>query len=127
MAALLIANGAALLSYEDGRFSMFHGLALVSLACLAAGLWALRRRRTLRGRIDHATWMSWTYAGLVAAGTGQMAALIDMPSLLVILGVVGIAYWLLSINRFPARAAERARPAGGPEPSNGFSNRSGSA
>lgn len=114
VAAMLIANGAALLSYEDGRFSIFHGLALVSLGCMAAGLRALRRRGTLAGCIDHATWMSWTFAGLLAAGAGQTAALMGVPSIPVILAVVAVAYWLLSILRLPSRVARRVGPRGVP-------------
>lgn len=112
VAAMLMTNGTALLSYEDGRLSLFHGLALVSLACLASGLWALRRRGTLGGRIDHATWMSWTFVGLVAAGAGQAAVLLGLPAPFAILGIVAGAYWTLSIRKLPIRMAERMGDAG---------------
>lgn len=104
IAAMVLVNSAALLSYEDGRFGVFHALALVSLATLTMGLLAIRRGKVA----DHAMWMSWTFAGLLAAGAGQLAVLIGLPQTAVngaIFATIGAAYWLNNIRKLPIRAA----------------------
>ena len=81
--ALVVVDVAALSLYRDGAFGVFHGLAIVSLATLVVGLGPLllgKRSAAVFGY--HAYCMTWSYAGLVAAGCGQVAAVMsdDGPS-----------------------------------------------
>ena len=73
---LLAVNVAALSLYREDAFSVFHVLALISLGTLAAGLVPfLLGRRSPRLYVIHAYCMTWSYAGLLAAGFGQLAAM----------------------------------------------------
>ena len=74
---MLIANLAALMMYSlTGHFNLFHGFALLSLACTLTGLvMPLTRPRDWISR--HAWWMSWSYLGLLAATTNE--AVIHLP------------------------------------------------
>ena len=72
--ALLLVNVAALSLHRENAFGVFHALALASLATIAVGLALLvlgHRRPTVIA--THAYCMTWSYAGLVAAGCGQLA------------------------------------------------------
>ena len=72
---MVLLNGSALAIYDfNGRFNVFHALALVSLATLAAG-WAAALRRAPAGtwRRRHAMFMAWSYVGLVAAFASEVA------------------------------------------------------
>lgn len=109
---MAVVNGAALSSFEDARFSIFHWLALLSLFTLICGLIAIRRART----IEHAIWMSWTYAGLFAAGIGQLGALLDLPVAPAILGALAVAVILINLRGMPAKAALRLLQGNGPNP-----------
>lgn len=72
---LLAVNVAALSLYPEDSFSVFHVLALISLATLAVGLVPfLLGHRSPRVIVIHAYCMTWSYAGLLAAGFGQLAA-----------------------------------------------------
>jgi uncharacterized membrane protein len=72
---LLLVNVAALSVHRDATFGVFHWLALVSLVTLVVGLAPLLLgRRSGPAVATHAYCMTWSYAGLVAAGTGQLAA-----------------------------------------------------
>lgn len=74
VAALLIVDIAALLVHAEARFGVFHGLAVVSLLTVAVGIVPLLLgRRTPRAIGFHAYCMVWSYAGLIAAGVGQLA------------------------------------------------------
>ena len=75
--AMLIANMAALLMYSlTGHFNLFHGFALLSLACTLTGLvMPLAKPRDWITR--HAFWMSWSYLGLLAATTNEI--MIHLP------------------------------------------------
>jgi uncharacterized membrane protein len=73
---LLAVNIAALSLYREDAFSVFHVLAFISLATLAVGLVPfLLGRRSPRLYVIHAYCMTWSYAGLLAAGFGQLAAM----------------------------------------------------
>ena len=76
--ALVIVNVAALFLRRENVFGVFHALAIISLATLVAGLAPLflgkRSGLVLR---THAYCMSWSYAGLAAAGFGQLAVTAD--------------------------------------------------
>jgi uncharacterized membrane protein len=73
---LLAVNVAALSLRREDAFSVFHVLALISLGTLAAGLVPfLLGQRSPRLYVIHAYCMTWSYAGLLAAGFGQLAAM----------------------------------------------------
>lgn len=73
---LLTVNIAALSLHREDSFSVFHVLALISLATLAVGIVPfLLGRRSPRVHVTHAYCMTWSYAGLLAAGFGQLAAM----------------------------------------------------
>jgi uncharacterized membrane protein len=69
-------NVSALTTYEQsGSFGAFHWLALVSLATLSLGVAPmLGGAPSVRSVHLHAHFMSWSYAGLVAAGTSQLTS-----------------------------------------------------
>lgn len=75
VAAMLLLNGTALAIYDlFGFFGPFHVAAVVSLCTLAAGLHPMyARRRGERHFERHAMFMSWSYAGLLAAATAELA------------------------------------------------------
>lgn len=81
VAGMLGLNITALLIYRmTGRFGPFHAVALVALATLGMALYTVLRRRPRKGWIEaHATWMSWSYVGLIAAAVSETATRIVMP------------------------------------------------
>ena len=94
LACLILLNAAALLIYEDsaGKFSVFHYLALLSLATLALGFGFIRfGRQAPRRIITHAHFMAWSFAGLAAAGAGQAAAMLGVSVAFVIAAVLSLA------------------------------------
>jgi uncharacterized membrane protein len=71
--ALVVVNVAALSLHRENVFGVFHALAVSSLITIVAGLTPLllgKRSRTVIA--THAYCMTWSYAGLVAAGSGQL-------------------------------------------------------
>jgi uncharacterized membrane protein len=71
---MVLLNASALAIYDfNGRFNVFHALALVSLATLAMG-WAAALRRAPAGgwRGQHAMLVAWSYVGLVAAFASEL-------------------------------------------------------
>ena len=102
--AMLLVNGAALLSYEEGRFGVFHWLALLSLFTLVSGVIAIRR-----GKVeDHAGWVAWTWAGLSAAGLGQLVVALNLGQMAVFIAIgctILVAYWIINIRSTAAKAA----------------------
>jgi uncharacterized membrane protein len=72
--ALVLVNVAALLLHREDMFGVFHALAVASLVTIAVGLSPmLRGKRSEPVIATHAYCMTWSYAGLVAAGCGQLA------------------------------------------------------
>ena len=72
---LVVVNVAALSVHRENTFGVFHALAVVSLVTIAVGLSPLLLgRRSPPVIATHAYCMAWSYAGLVAAGSGQLAA-----------------------------------------------------
>lgn len=66
--AMVLMNGTALLIYDLwGRWGPFHSLALVSLTTILCGIAPAWLRRPQRWLSLHATFMNWSYAGLLAA------------------------------------------------------------
>ena len=72
---MLVVNIAALITYkETGQFGAFHALAIASLLTLAAGVMPFFLGFRGPGHVErHAYFMSWSYVGLVGAGTAQLA------------------------------------------------------
>ena len=71
--ALVLVNVAALSLHRENTFGVFHALAVVSLVTITAGLSPLVfGRRSTIVITTHAYCMTWSYAGLVAAGCGQL-------------------------------------------------------
>ena len=65
---MVLLNATALMIYDlFGRFGPFHVLALVSLATVSAGVVPVWLRRPRAWLELHARFMSWSYAGLIAA------------------------------------------------------------
>lgn len=81
VAGMLGLNITALLIYRmTGRFGPFHAVALVALATLGMAMYTVLWRRPRKGWIEaHATWMSWSYVGLIAAALSETATRIVMP------------------------------------------------
>ncbi len=72
--ALVLVNVAALSLHRENTFGVFHALAVVSLITIAVGLSPLLvGSRSPPAIATHAYCMTWSYAGLVAAGCGQLA------------------------------------------------------
>ena len=72
--ALVLVNVAALSLHRENLFGVFHVLAVASLATIAVGLSPLLvGKRSPRVIATHAFCMTWSYAGLAAAGCGQLA------------------------------------------------------
>ena len=75
VAALVLVNVAALSLHRENAFGVFHALAVVSLITISVGLSTpVLGRRSPPAIATHAYCMTWSYAGLVAAGCGQLAA-----------------------------------------------------
>jgi uncharacterized membrane protein len=73
--ALVLVNVAALSLHRESTFGMFHALAVASLVTIVVGLSPLLLgKRSPPVIATHAHCMAWSYAGLVAAGCGQLAA-----------------------------------------------------
>ena len=73
--ALALVNLAALSLHRENTFGVFHVLAVASLVTIAVGVSPLLvGKRSPPVIATHAYCMAWSYAGLVAAGCGQLAA-----------------------------------------------------
>jgi uncharacterized membrane protein len=72
--ALVVVNSAALSLHREDAFGVFHWLAVASLVSLACGLSPLLvGMRSPPVIATHAYFMTWSYAGVLAAGCGQLA------------------------------------------------------
>lgn len=91
VAALVVVNVAALSLHREHTFGVFHALAVASLVTIAVGLSPLLLgKRSPAVIATHAYCMTWSYAGLVAAGCGQLAVAVgDDLSAWVVPGVIG--------------------------------------
>lgn len=73
--ALLVVDVAALSVHREATFGPFHVLAVISLLTIAVGITPLALgSRVPTALATHAYCMTWSYAGLIAAGIGQLAA-----------------------------------------------------
>ena len=72
--ALVLVNLAALSLHRENTFGVFHTLAVASLVTITVGFSPLLLgKRSPPVIATHAYCMTWSYAGLVAAGCGQLA------------------------------------------------------
>ena len=81
--AMLIADGAAMLVFQfTGRFNILHLGALANLVCIIFAIVpVLRSPRPANWKLQHYYWMSWSYAGLLAAAaTELMVRTIHLPT-----------------------------------------------
>jgi uncharacterized membrane protein len=96
--SMLGLNVTALFIYRlTGGFGLFHAFALFALFTLGMAMWTVLARRPREGWMEaHATWMSWSYVGLLAAAVSETATRVLMPVLAPNLGGAAIgAFWLL--------------------------------
>ena len=82
-AAMLTVNLTALLIYRlTGRFNFLHAFALLSLTGIVLGLrHAVTRRPRETWLASHYYWMTWSYAGLVAALVAESGTRFFLPLL----------------------------------------------
>jgi uncharacterized membrane protein len=79
--ALVVVNVAALSLHRENTFGVFHVLAVASLATIGVGLSPLLfGKRSPTAIATHAYCMTWSYAGLVAAGCGQLTVAVSRDS-----------------------------------------------
>jgi uncharacterized membrane protein len=77
--ALVLVNLAALSLHRENTFGVFHALAVASLVTIALGLSPLLLgMRSPPVVATHAYFMTWSYAGLVAAGCGQLVVAVGL-------------------------------------------------
>ena len=77
----VVVNVAALALHRENAFGVFHGLAVASLVTIAVGLSPLLLgKRSPRVIATYAYCMTWSYAGLVAAGCGQLAVTVGQDA-----------------------------------------------
>jgi uncharacterized membrane protein len=120
--ALVLVNMAALSLHRENAFGVFHALAVSSLVTIGVGLSPLfLGRRSPPVITTHAYCMTWSYAGLVAAGCGQLAAAVDqgegawvvpvvIGTVLSISGVVIFGRVPSTVDHMLAVSADPARP-----------------
>lgn len=82
-ASMVAVNVTALLIYRlTGRFNFLHAFALLSLASILLGLrHAVTRRPKDTWLASHYYWMTWSYAGLMAALVAESGTRIVLPLL----------------------------------------------
>ena len=86
--ALVLVNVAALSLHRENAFGVFHALAVASVVTMAVGLSPLLLgKRSPRVIATHAFCMTWSYAGLAAAGCGQAAVAVGH----------GLAGWVVPV------------------------------
>lgn len=65
-----------------GRVTPFHIAAIVAGLTILAGMWSVLARRPSHEWISaHATWMAWSYVGLMAAFAAESLTRFIMPAL----------------------------------------------
>jgi uncharacterized membrane protein len=80
LGAMAYVNLAAWSVDTRGGIGPFHALTVVSVATLVGAYVILLVGRRSRGRNEaHGAMMAWSYAGVLAAGLGQGAAVIGLP------------------------------------------------
>lgn len=91
-----------------GRITPFHLAAVVAGGTLGMGLYTVLRRRPKKHWIEaHATWMAWSYVGLMAAFVAESLTRFVMPALESTLARHSLwpAFWtLVAVGSFGAFA-----------------------
>ena len=103
--ALVLVNVAALSLHRENTFGVFHGLAVASLITIAFGLSPLLLgTRSPVFIATHAYCMTWSYAGLVAAGCGQLAVALGQTAWVVplVIGTVLSVSGVVIFGRVPS-------------------------
>jgi uncharacterized membrane protein len=105
--ALVLVNVAALSLHRENAFGVFHVLAVASLVTIAVGLLPLLLgKRSDKVIATHAYCMTWSYAGLVAAGCGQLAVAVsqDLSAWVVplVIGTVLTVSGVIIFGRVPS-------------------------
>ncbi len=105
--ALVVVNVAALSLHRENTFGVFHVLAVASLVTIAVGLSPLLLgKRSPPIVATHAYCMAWSYAGLLAAGCGQLAAAVDQGdgawAIPVTIGAVLLISGVIIFGRVPS-------------------------
>ena len=105
--ALVLVNVAALSLHRENAFGVFHALAVASLVTIVVGLTPLLRGKRSEAVIaTHAYCMTWSYAGLVAAGCGQLAVTVgqDLSAWVVpvVIGTVLTVSGVIIFGRVPS-------------------------
>lgn len=81
-----------------GSVTPFHFAAVAALVTLIAGIWTVLARRPRKGWVHaHATWMVWSYVGLMGAFVAESLTRFAMPRLSGFLEEAALwgAFWTL--------------------------------
>ena len=114
--ALVLVNAAALSLHREDTFGVFHALAVASLVTIAVGLSPLLLgKRSPPAIATHAYCMTWSYAGLVAAGCGQLVVAVGqsdgawtVPAVIgTVLAISGIVIFMRVPSTLDRMLAER--------------------
>lgn len=103
--ALVVVNVAALSLHRENTFGVFHALAIASLATIGVGLASLLlSSRSMPVIVTHAYCMAWSYAGLVAAGSGQLVVAMGQGGawVPVVIGAVLLIGGVIIFGRVPS-------------------------
>jgi uncharacterized membrane protein len=105
--SLVLVNVAALSLHRENTFGVFHALAIASLVTIAVGLSPLLLGKGSEAVVaTHAYCMTWSYAGLVAAGCGQFTVAVghDLPGWVVpvVIGTVLTLSGVIIFGRLPS-------------------------
>ena len=112
--ALVLVNMAALSLHRENTFGVFHVLAVASLVTIGVGLSPLLLgRRSPPVIATHAYCMTWSYAGLVAAGCGQLVVAVGQGdgswAVPVVIATVLSISGVVIFGRVPATVDQHAR------------------
>lgn len=100
LGSMVYVNASAWMVDTDGSLGPFHYLTVLSLATIAGAYLILMVGPTGRGRSEaHGIMMAWSYVGVVAAGLGQGAAVIDASVWVTIVTTLTVAAVLIHLVR----------------------------
>jgi hypothetical protein len=104
---MVLLNATALMIYDlYGRFGPFHVASVISLATVGAGFVPVYLRRPQAGWMQlHATFMCWSYVGLLAAFVSEVAVRVPGvgfgPAVIAATVLVGVGGAILIHTRVP--------------------------
>ncbi|TWC00506.1 putative membrane protein DUF2306 [Bradyrhizobium macuxiense] len=113
--AMLVADGTAMLVFRfTGAFNLFHLGAIMNFACIVAAVVPLLRSpRPMNWRLQHYTFISWSYVSLISAAATEIAVRllplttrgqVGLVALGLSIATMTIAYVLIGKYRPPAEA-----------------------